>query len=412
MKSLSLIYGIATMLALQTAMCAETSSATSKNDKTEQQVQELLKFVRGKHVALVTNPTGVDGKLTQIADRLTADHQTTIVAFFAPEHGLRGDRQAGADVADYVDPVTKVPVYSIYGKNKGPSDTQLAGVDTLIFDIQDVGVRFYTYMWTMTYAMESAARNKIPYVIFDRPNPIGGIKVDGAPSHADAGLVGRMWPGQKLGVATRHGLTPGEMATMVNTEWLNPKADLHVIKIPEWKRGLTFEQTGRPWVAPSPNMPSIDAAMVYPGTCVYEGTNLSEGRGTTKPFEFIGAPFVDANELAKNVNEAGLPGVRFRPVYFKPTFSKFANEQCGGVQIHVTDRETFEPVRAALQLLKTMKAMYPDKVNINAYASKLMGVDNLDQRLVKESVDDIAASWQKDLEAFKAIRQKYLLYPE
>lgn len=382
----------------------------SNGDAVEQQISELCKAVRGKRVALLTNPTGVDNQLNLLADRLVADGQTTIVAFFAPEHGVRGDRQAGAKVTDYIDSITSVPVFSIYGPTKAPKDEQLSNTDVLVFDIQNVGVRFYTFTWSLTHAMESAARNKVKFVVFDRPEPMGADRVEGAPHKSEYGLVGRMWPNQKLGVATWFGMTPGEFATMVNSEWLEPKCELQVIRIPGYKRSMTFEQTGRPWVPPSPNIPTVDSAVVYPGTCVFEGSNISEGRGTTKPFEVVGAPFVDGNELAQRLNALRLPGVRFRPLSFRPFFSKYANEYCGGVQLHVLDRSKFDPIRSALHILKAIVEMYPEQVRMTDYASRLMAVPDLDKRIKTESVDAIVESWQADLEQFKAVRAKYLLY--
>jgi uncharacterized protein YbbC (DUF1343 family) len=301
-------------------------------------------------------------------------------------------------------------VYSLYGTRTAPTDEQLAGLDVLVFDIQDVGVRFYTYVWTMTYAMEAAAKNAKKFIVFDRPNPIGGVKVEGAPNTQDCGLVGRLWPGQPFGVATRSGMTIGETAKLVNGEWMNPKVDLQVIVMPDYTRDLYFDGTGRPWVLPSPNMPTLDTALVYPGMCVFEGSNVSEGRGTTKPFEMIGAPFINGVELAKDLNALNLPGVRFRPAYFKPTFSNFSGEFCGGIQVHVMNRETFDPIRTGLIVLKTVYEKYPLDVTITEYASKLMGVPDLHNRIKTESVDSIIAGWQANLEAFKLLRQKYLLY--
>ena len=393
--------------------CAFSNSGLSHKkgmDPVDQQVQNLLAAVHGKRVGLVTNPTGVDNQLNQIADLLFADEDTTLVAFFAPEHGLRGDKQAGGGEGDYTDPITGLPVYSLYGTRTAPTDDQLEGLDVLVFDIQDVGVRFYTYVWTMTHAMEAAAKNAKKFIVFDRPNPIGGVKVEGAPNTQDCGLVGRLWSGQPFGIATRSGMTIGETAKLVNGEWMNPKADLQVIVIPDYARDLYFDGTGRPWVIPSPNMPTLDTALVYPGMCVFEGSNVSEGRGTTKPFEMIGAPFINGVELAKDLNALNLPGVRFRPAYFKPTFSNFSGEFCGGIQAHVMNRETFDPIRTGLIVLKTVYDKYPEDVTITEYASKLMGVPDLHNRIKTESVDSIIAGWQANLEAFKLLRQKYLLY--
>jgi len=390
---------------------AVSMTADNPADSSQLQVEALLKAIKGKRVALLTNPTGVDGQLNLIADIINEAKDIELVAFFAPEHGLRGDLQAGGRVTHYIDPYTSVPVYSIYRTQRAPTKEQLENVDVLIFDIQCVGVRFYTFVWSMTYAMEAAAENGVKFIVFDRPNPVGAHKAEGAPNRKDLGLVGRLWPGHPLGVATRYGMTPGEVARLVNGEWMNPKAELQVIPIPGYTREQCFEDTGRPWVQPSPNMPTLDTAIVYPGMCVFEGSNLSEGRGTTKPFEQVGAPFINGVELAKKLNALGLSGVRFRPAFFIPSFADWKGEYCGGIAVHVMDREMFDPIRTALYTLKTAYEMYPDKVRITRYASTLMGVENLHERIKTESVDSIIAGWQKDLEAFKKLRQKYLIYP-
>lgn len=374
------------------------------------QVKALAEAVRGKRVGLITNPTGVDGNFTPLADVLVADGQTTITAFFSPEHGLRGDQQAGGSVNDYIDPYTGVPVYSLYGSRKGPTDEQLARVDVLVFDIQDAGARFYTFVWTMTHGMEAASRVRKPFIVFDRPNPVGLLKVQGAPNTVDEGLIGRKWPTAPWGLAVRHGMTAGEIATLANEEWLGAKADLRVVKVPGYKRSMTFAETNYPWVLPSPNMPTTETALVYPGTCIFEGSNLSEGRGTTKPFELIGAPFLNGKEYAEALNAAKLPGVRFRPLYFTPAFSKFQGQLCGGVQVHVTDPETIDPVVVGLTMLKTAAAMRPESVTITPWAGRLMGIPNLETRIRSESVEALAKDWQANLDAFKAVRAKHLLY--
>jgi uncharacterized protein YbbC (DUF1343 family) len=377
----------------------------------EKQYSELREHLKGKRVGLLTNPTAVDKQYTLIADRLIRDPEVELVCFFAPEHGLRDDRQAGVKIDDYVDEATGVPVYSVYGARRAPEPEQLAQLDTLVCDMQDVGARFYTRIWTMTRAMEAAAKAGKECVVFDRPNPVGLSRMEGPPITFDAGLIGQVWPGQPFGVPTRHGMTVGEVLTLVNEEWAEPKVKLTVIRVPGYTRRMTFKETGYPWVMPSPNMPTIDTATVYTGTCVFEGTNLSEGRGTTKPFELIGAPFVDAEEFARRLNESGLEGVRFRPAWFTPTFDDFEGQRCAGVQLHVTDRGTFEPVRTGLVMLKLVCEMYPGEVKITTFASRLTGIADLDKRIRTESVDDLVASWQDDLKAFDAMRRPHLLYP-
>lgn len=391
-------------------MVVQLPAATGRGEPVQEQVDKFLKVVKGKRIAFLTNPAGVDSNYVQLADLAAKVPGTTITAFFSPEHGLRGDHQAGLGDSDYLDPITSVPVYAVYGKRKAPEPQHLAGTDILVIDIQDVGVRFYTFPWTMTYAMEAAAKCKVKVVVFDRPNPINAIDVQGAANTEDAGLVGRVWPGQRLGMATRHGMTVGEMASMVNGEWLNPKADLEVITMPVYDRSHFFEQTGYPWVFPSPNMPTVDTAVVYPGTCVFEGTNISEGRGTTRPFEIVGAPFIDGTRLAAGMNALELPGVRFRPAYFTPSFGKYKEKLCGGVQLHVTDRKTFEPIRAAVHLLSQMCQLYPSQVEVKSYASKLMGDPEFGKRIRESKPDQIIADWSSTNMQFKKIRAKYLLY--
>lgn len=377
----------------------------------EEQIAELRTVLSGKRVGFLTNPTSVDASYRHLADRLHADPEIDLVAFFAPEHGFRGDVQAGGGVQDYVDEVTGLPVYSLYGSTKAPTAEQLETVDVVLFDIQDVGARFYTFVWTMTHAMEAAAANGKGFVVFDRPNPIGLQKVEGAPNVNDEGLIGRKWASAPFGVATRHGMTVGEVATLVNTEWMEPKVELSVIKVPGLTRSMTFQETGYPWVMPSPNMPTLDTAFVYTGTCVFEGANVSEGRGTTKPFELVGAPFMKSNELAAALNNRNLPGVRFRAASFTPTFDDHAGNLCNGVQVHITDTETFDPIRSGLAILKDMHTLYPEDMDIKVWTSRLMGVPNLHETIKTEEVDSIIDGWQENLAAFKALREKHLLYP-
>lgn len=376
----------------------------------ETQFAQLQEVLKGKRVGLLTNPTAVDGQYRLLADRLHADPEVTLVCFFAPEHGLRDDRQAGVKIDDYVDEATGLPVYSVYGARQAPEPEHLALLDTLVCDMQDVGARFYTRIWTMTRAMEATSGAGKECIVFDRPNPVGLGKMEGPPITFDAGLIGTVWPGARFGIPTRHGMTVGEVLTLVNEEWADPKAELTVIRVPGYARAMTFEETGYPWVMPSPNMPTLDTAMVYTGTCVFEGTNLSEGRGTTRPFELIGAPFIDAPAWAEKLNGAGLKGVRFRPAWFTPTFDDHEGERCAGVQVHVMDRESFEPVRTGLTMLKTVCDMYPDQVTVTPFATRLMGISGLHQRIRTESVDALVQSWQDDLKAFAELRRGHLLY--
>lgn len=312
-----------------------------------------LSWLKGKRVGLITNPTGIDANMKSSVDLLFEHPNIKLTALYGPEHGVRGDAQAGEGVESYTDEKTGLPVYSLYGKTRKPTPDMLKDVDVLLFDIQDVGARYYTYIYTMAYAMEAAKENNIPFVVLDRPNPIGGLKVEGPvlePEHAS--FVG-LYP-----IPLRHGMTTGELAKFFNKEF-HINADVTVIKMKNWKRSMTFDDTKLPFVLPSPNMPTVDSTFVYPATGLIEGTNVSEGRGTTKPFELIGAPYINSSELADHLNQLKLKGVQFRPVSFTPTFSKHAGKLSHGVQLYVTDRSSFEAVKTGLSIIKAIHDLYP-----------------------------------------------------
>jgi uncharacterized protein YbbC (DUF1343 family) len=319
-------------------------------------------MVAGQRVGLISNPTGIVRDLRHEVDVMAADGRVDLVAAFGPEHGFRGSAQAGGSEGSYVDPRTSVAVYDTYGK----SPSQIAGffrksgVETVMFDIQDVGARFYTYIWTMYDCMVAASLAGVRFVVLDRPNPISGTAAYGPVMHPEyASFVGRR------AISQQHGMTVGEMAGLFNGEFLpedpgaNGAVDLAVSPVKRWRRAMYGEETGQPWVMPSPNMPRIDTAVVYPGTCLFEATNLSEGRGTTRPFELIGAPYVDYH-WAEALNERELSGVAFREAYFAPTTSKYAGETCGGVQLHVGDRHELDAIRTAITMIITARDLYPD----------------------------------------------------
>lgn len=372
-------------------------------------LQERLDLVAGKRVGLVTNPTGVDHTLRSSIDLLAEHPQVQLVALFGPEHGVRGDAQAGDAVASARDRRTGVPMHSLYGQTREPTPEMLDGIDVLVFDIQDVGARFYTYPYTLANVMRAARRAGVPVVVPDRPNPVGGRLVEGPVLEPEfASFVG-MFP-----IPIRHGMTIGELARLFNAAF-GIGADLHVVPMPAWQRDRAEPGRLMPWVPPSPNMPTPETALVYPGTALFEGTNVSEGRGTTRPFETVGAPFVDADALAAHMNAMGLPGVRFRPAWFTPTFSKHAGALCGGIQVHVTDRDAFRPVRTGVAMLAAMQAMYPDDFAFldgePPFFDRLAGNGWLRQAVIAgESADAIVARWQSDLQQFETLRQRYLLY--
>lgn len=375
-------------------------------------LDEEKELIEGKLVGLITNPTGVDQDLNSIVDRLHNDEDVDLTALYGPEHGVRGSAQAGEYVEFYTDEETGLPVYSLYGSTRKPTAEMLENIDVLLFDIQDVGTRFYTYIYTMAYAMEAAQENDIPFIVLDRPNPIGGDKVEGPVLDEEyTSFVGN-YP-----IPLRHGMTVGELAKLFNNEF-DIGADLTVVEMQGWDRSMNYGNTGLEFVAPSPNMPTVDTAYVYPGAALIEGTNVSEGRGTTRPFELIGAPFINSTDLAAAMNDYNLPGVKFRAASFTPSFSKHSGELTHGVQLHVVDRDEFNAVKTGLQLVKTIHDMYPEDFQFRAENSE--GVSFFDLLIgngwVREaiengdSVEDMQDRWKKDLRDFNKIRKHYLLY--
>jgi len=366
-------------------------------------------LLAGKRVGLITNPTGVTAKLESAIDQMARARDFKLAALFGPEHGVRGDAQAGAAVADRVDSRTGLPAYSLYGTTRKPTPAMLVDLDVLVFDIQDVGARFYTYPWTLALVMQAAREAGIGVIVADRPNPIGGIRVEGPVlDPALKSFVGA-YP-----IPIRHGMTLGELALMMNTDF-GIGCGLTVVRCANWRRTEDATQTGLPWVPPSPNMPTIDTAFVYPGTCLIEGTNLSEGRGTTKPFELIGAPFIDAYALADRLNQRNLPGARFRSVWFTPSFSKFQGQLCAGVQVHITDRAALAPMDAGIAILLEVARHHGKDFSFlpgnPPFFDKLAGVSWLREAILAgESLDAIKTRWQTDLAAFKLKRARRLLY--
>ncbi len=372
---------------------------------------EEFNLVANKRVGLITNHSGLNATLEPTADRLHAHPHTQLVALFGPEHGIRGDAADGAAVGHARDRRTGIPAHSLYGEHRQPSADQLAALDVLLFDIQDVGARFYTYLYTMSLSMQACAACGVPFVVLDRPNPLSGERLEGnVLDPAFASFVGR-YP-----IPIRYAMTAGELALLFNKQF-DIGADLHVVQLQGWQRSTYWDQTALPWPPPSPNMPSFDTALVYPGMCFFEGTNVSEGRGTCKPFEQIGAPYIDGPRLSDHLNQLNLPGVLFRPVFFQPTFGKYLNETCQGVQLHVFDRALFQAVRTGFTALNAVRRLYPGEF---AWRIPQGGIHNFDRlagtdqiRLALDagtSVDDLMATWEPSLETFDLLRRRYLLY--
>lgn len=371
----------------------------------EMLMKDEKKLLKGKRVGLITNPTGVDQNLNSVVDLLNNDPDIQLEALYGPEHGVRGDAQAGQYVDYYIDEVTGLPVYSLYGKTRKPTPEMLENIDVLVFDIQDVGTRFYTYIYTMALAMEAAQEKGIPFIVLDRPNPLGGKKVEGPVLDPKfASFVGQ------YAIPLRHGMTVGELARLFNKEF-DIGADLTVVKMKGWKRNDYFDETGLQFVMPSPNMPTLETALAYPGAALIEGTNVSEGRGTTKPFELIGAPFISSPELVTRLNQLDLPGVTFRAASFTPTFSKHSGKLSHGVQIHITDRNEYEPVETGLHIVKTLKDLYPEQVQLTPFFDNLIGNGWIRPAIEDGmTVKEMESRWKKDLKEFEKVRKKYLMY--
>jgi len=375
-------------------------------------ISAQLDLVRGKRVGLVTHPAAVLLDLTGAADALL-NTGVRLTMLFGPEHGFDGSAADGAAIGDTVHPRTGLPVFSLYGPAKEPTPAMLADVDLLVFDMQDVGARFYTFISTLFYVLRGAAKAGKPIIVLDRPNPINGTRVEGP--LVEPGLESFVGI---VPIPIRHGLTTSELARYLNAEY-HLGADLTVVEMRGWKRAMWFDQTGLPWVPTSPAMPHLSTATVYPGMCLIEGTNLAEGRGTALPFEIVGAPWLDGYELARSLNQFELPGVRFRPLYFVPSASKHAGQKCGGVQAHIADREAFRPVTTGLHVIAACRAQAPDKFEFLSsswegrppHFDLLSGVASVREGLAaSQPVNEIVAEWQEIEAQFEEKRRPYLLY--
>jgi uncharacterized protein YbbC (DUF1343 family)/CubicO group peptidase (beta-lactamase class C family) len=361
-----------------------------------------FKELQGLRVGLITNHTGRDLKGRQTIDVLRDAPGVKLAALFSPEHGIRG--QADEKVSDSVDERTGLPVYSLYGETRRPKPEQLKNLDALVFDIQDIGARFYTYISTLGYAMEEAAKARIPLFVLDRPNPVGGLEVEGPVADDDklSFIAYHTLP-------VRHGMTVGELARLFN-EQRKTGCDLRVVTLENWRRGMWLDATGQAWVNPSPNMRSLTEATLYPGVGLLETTNLSVGRGTDTPFELVGAPWLDGRKLAAYLNGRAPAGVRFVPVRFTPRASVFKDEECGGVNLIVTERARFRPVRVGLEMAVALRRLYPREWKVDDYARLLVNADTLERVKRADEPETIALSWQPRLEEFRRARARVLLY--
>lgn len=371
--------------------------------------------LNGLRVGVLANPASIDAEFRHIADRLAASSDWTLAAIFGPQHGFRSDLQDNMIETPHTeDPKRGVPIFSLYSETREPTPEMLDLIDVLVVDIQDVGARIYTFIYTIANCLRAAARKGLPVIVCDRPNPIGGAIEGPMLEPGFESFVGQ------FPIPMRHGMTVAELARLFN-ERHGIGAELEVVPMQGWSRDMYWDETGLPWVMPSPNMPTLDTAIVYPGTVLFEGTMLSEGRGTTRPFELIGAPFLDGEELAARLNAVGLDGVHFRPAIFEPTFQKHARVTCGGCQIHVTSRRDFAPVMAGVSLLRECYGLAPrqfawrdppyEYVHDKMPFDILAGSGTLRAQIETQvPLAEIAASWRSGETEFAAAIRSYLLY--
>ncbi|WNZ58879.1 DUF1343 domain-containing protein [Myxococcus sp. MxC21-1] len=381
-------------------------------------VEQGFSALKGKRVGAIVNPTSVDARFRHLADLLSGADGVTLAALFGPEHGIRGEAQYMVAVDEAKDRRTGVPVYSLYGstfESLSPRQESLQGLDALVFDIQDVGSRYYTYVYTMALAMKAAAKARVPFYVLDRPNPLNGVAMEG-------NLVGegfRSFVGL-YALPNRHGMTAGELARLFNAQE-GFGCDLTVVPCEGWRRGQFWSETGLPFISPSPNMPTADTALVYPGMCLGEGTNVSEGRGTCRPFEQFGAPWVDTDQLLARLAKEELPGVAFRAVGFTPTFDKYTGQSCNGAFIHVTDREAFQPLRTGVAIFQALHDIGPGSFDWRADAYEfvedvpafdlLCGTDQV-RRGIEAGwpLERLLEGFSAQTETFARHRTSYLLY--
>jgi uncharacterized protein YbbC (DUF1343 family) len=364
----------------------------------------------GKRVGIITNHTAYNRSGQYIVDVFRKMGNVKVAAFFSPEHGIYGVEEDGRRIESMTEPNYQIPVYSLYGKTLKPTRQMLENIDVLVFDIQDIGARFYTYIYTMSLAMEAAAENGRRFVVLDRPNPINGLQVEGNILKPQFATFVGLYP-----IPVRHGMTAGELARMFNEQgWLKDgvKADLVVVPMKNWRRSMWYDRTGLKFIKPSPNMVSLETATVYPGLCLLEGTNVSEGRGTPLPFTQFGAPWMDSKNLAVELNKLKLPGVRFRPASFTPVSSKYKDQRCNGVRIIITNRDLLEPYWSGILIVNKIYQMYPDDFQWKvSHFDRLCGTSAVREAITnRSSLEKLRENWQADMKSFLHIRNKYLMY--
>jgi uncharacterized protein YbbC (DUF1343 family) len=392
----------------------------TKNDfqfGADQLLAKNLHLIKDKKLGVVTNHTAVLSNGVHLVNTLNSIKETKVVALFGPEHGIRGDNPAGEIIADSIDIKTGIPVYSLYGKDRKPTKEMLKDAEVLIFDIQDIGARFYTYISTLFFTIQAAAENNIPVIVLDRPNPINGIYVDGPIREPDLKSFVGIAP---LSIA--HGMTAGELANYFAGERLigeKLKVNLQIVKMKNWNRGLFYDSFFSDWIKPSPNISSLETAIVYPGTCLVEGTNVSEGRGTAEPFLQIGAPFINSSELVNELLQQEIAGIHLDTISFTPkeiegvaTNPKYKDAVCYGIKIKVINREKYESVKFGIRVIAAIHQLYPNEFKFRNDSFDRLSGDRSIRLKIEEGISrqEIIDSYQVELEQFKEIRKKYLLY--
>jgi uncharacterized protein YbbC (DUF1343 family) len=377
---------------------------------------EHLSMLEGKRAGIITNQTGIASSGEHVVDILSGIEGISIGALYAPEHGIRGDLPDATKMVSYVDKRTGIQVWSLYGEHLKPTKEMLEDVDVLIYDIQDVGARFYTFISTMGLAMEAASEFGIKFIVLDRPNPINGVTIEGPIIEEEHFSFVGQYP-----IPVRYGMTPGEMARMIKgEEWMGgmEELDLKVIPMEGWQRTMWYDQTGLPWIKPSPNIPSILTATVYPGLCLVEALNVSEGRGTMRPFEQMGAPWIDSHKLAETMNSFRLPGIFFKPITFTPVmlpqaapWNKYRDQDVNGLSLIITERERLRPLQVMVHLIVALKRHYAAELELRKNLERLIGISSFRQSINDlRTPGEILAEWEQGIQAFDKTRRKYLLY--
>jgi uncharacterized protein YbbC (DUF1343 family) len=388
-------------------MPAASTSTAAVLPGIETFLADIPAALRGKRVGLITNHTGIDRSRTSDIDLIAQHKDLKLVALLAPEHGIRGNIEAGEKVADEKDPKTGVPVYSLYmSEDRGPTSEMLKDVDVLVYDLQEVGGRTWTYVSTMALSMQAAAKKGIPFVVLDRPNPIGGEIVEGALLDPKFKSFVGMYP-----IPARHGMTVGELATLFNQKY-GINSNLIVARVANWQRSQWFDETGLPWVNPSPNLRSLAALSSYPGSVYFEGTTLTEGRGTDRPFEQIGAPWLNAPEVARVMNERQLPGIRFDAITMAvaPTAAKHKGQTIPAIRFVITDRNAYRPVRTSLLLIDEIRRQHPRDFGWTGTINRLTGSDKVQRAIEEGWLPRLLEEWDREAAEFRESRTPYLLY--